>query len=401
MKIIAEGVLLEMLRSLMTAVTGVRAHQTMLDVTGNNVANVNTPGFKRDITVFQDLLYQTTQGATGPGAARGGVNAAQIGLGVRLAAIETIHEPGASQPTGNRTDMRISGDGFFVFRDGGSNLFSRAGNFTLDRNFDLVHSGTGYRVQGYQMMRSSLDPTAFVMDGALSDIRIPMGDKMDARETSVIGLRCNLNSATRPYLPIGFKDIPFGGAAGNGEDATIIIEGVPYRLTASTAFNSPTPATPPSIIEDYITYTLDTQPPSGSTVPISFAMTSITPQGMPVLSLMTAGAPVGSLTIRLPGSSNDTTVLFDGNSGTLSFTNAAGATLWETNVTQGMDYFSFTGTHTDATTTPPINETYQFMMEFHEDKMNGSPLTATVWWSGSRYSGSIYYGYTGKGRWYL
>ncbi|MDR3230268.1 MAG: flagellar hook-basal body complex protein, partial [Synergistaceae bacterium] len=100
-----------MLRSLMTAVTGVRAHQVMLDVTGNNIANVNTTGFKRDTTVFQDLLYQTSKGASGPGDNRGGANPAQVGLGVQVGAIETIHSQGFAQYTGNKSDMMISGEG--------------------------------------------------------------------------------------------------------------------------------------------------------------------------------------------------------------------------------------------------------------------------------------------------
>ena len=101
-----------MLRSLMTAVTGVKAHQTMLDVTGNNIANVNTTGYKKDFTIFQDLLYQTTQGASRPGDNRSGINSFQVGLGVSVASIETIHSQGAAQYTGNKSDMMINGDGF-------------------------------------------------------------------------------------------------------------------------------------------------------------------------------------------------------------------------------------------------------------------------------------------------
>ena len=79
-----------MLRSLMTAVTGVRAHQTMLDVTGNNIANANTTGFKKDATIFADLMYQANKYASGAGDSRGGINPAQVGLGVSVSAIETI-----------------------------------------------------------------------------------------------------------------------------------------------------------------------------------------------------------------------------------------------------------------------------------------------------------------------
>ncbi|MBQ7732830.1 MAG: flagellar hook protein FlgE, partial [Synergistaceae bacterium] len=80
-----------MLRSLFTAVTGVRAHQTMLDVTGNNISNANTVGFKKDFTIFSDIMYQSNKYASGASENRGGVNPAQVGLGVNVSAIETIH----------------------------------------------------------------------------------------------------------------------------------------------------------------------------------------------------------------------------------------------------------------------------------------------------------------------
>jgi flagellar hook protein FlgE len=178
----------------MTAVTGVRSHQTMLDVTGNNIANVNTTGFKKDMTIFQDLLYQTSQGASGPGDARGGTNPAQVGLGVKLGAIETIHSQGPAQYTGNKSDMMISGEGYFVLRDGSSRIYSRAGNFVLDADSDLVHSGTGYNVQGYKMVRDTVDPTKFITAGDISDIRIPMQSKLEARATELVGFKCNLDS---------------------------------------------------------------------------------------------------------------------------------------------------------------------------------------------------------------
>ncbi len=108
-----------MLRSLYSGISGLRAHQTMLDVTGNNIANVNTTGFKGSTTQFQDTLSQMTQGATGPQAATGGTNPAQVGLGVRVAGVTTNFTQGSAQTTGKATDMMISGDGFFVTNRGG------------------------------------------------------------------------------------------------------------------------------------------------------------------------------------------------------------------------------------------------------------------------------------------
>ena len=172
-----------MLRSLMTAVTGVRAHQTMLDVTGNNIANANTTGFKKDFTIFEDLMYQAQKDATRPGDGRGGINPAQVGLGTQVGAIETIFTQGAPSYTGNPSDMMIQGKGFFVYNGGGSNLYSRAGAIVQDENQDFVQSGTGYKLQGYAMERDPLNPTRFVQSNNLSTVNVPIGKKLDPSAT--------------------------------------------------------------------------------------------------------------------------------------------------------------------------------------------------------------------------
>ncbi|GGO77959.1 flagellar hook-basal body complex protein [Nocardioides deserti] len=139
-----------MLRSLFAGISGLRVNQTMLDVTGNNIANANTTGFKASTTVFQDTLSQMLTGASGENAARGGTNPIQIGLGVQLAATAMNVGQGSAQTTGRNTDLMISGDGFFVVRAGGEQLYTRAGAFTFDETGDLVSPGGG-RVQGYAL----------------------------------------------------------------------------------------------------------------------------------------------------------------------------------------------------------------------------------------------------------
>lgn len=341
----------------MSAVTGVRAHQTMLDVTGNNIANVNTTGFKKDFTVFQDLLYQTTKSASGPGDARGGVDPSQVGLGVQVAAIETIHTQGPAQYTGNNTDMMISGQGYFVFRDGQSRLYSRAGNFIVDSDLNLVHSGTGYRVQGYQMERDPLNPLNFIKSSELTDINIPMGKKMEARATTVVGYKCNLDSRSGVYLPIGYEDIPF---AGNGKAAQITMGGNPYTLTVVTS----------STAANYLTYNFGT----GSTsVPLTFSMVGIDDSGMPILSstYLTPGT-----NLVLPGNLS-ATVSYDNTTGALKLTSPiGGSTLWETNVRNKMTYSSFKLTNTDPTT----GGEYKFIAEFDEKNLTTSPVTMNLWW---------------------
>ena len=135
-----------MLRSLYTGVNGLRTHQTMMDVVGNNIANVNTAGYKTSTTVFQDVLSQTLQGAAAPGVpagTTGGTNPAQVGLGVQLGGISTNTSQGSSQLTGRSTDLAVQGDGYFVVQQNGEELYTRAGSFNLDATGQLVTTSGG------------------------------------------------------------------------------------------------------------------------------------------------------------------------------------------------------------------------------------------------------------------
>lgn len=137
-----------MLRSMYAGVSGLRTHQQMMDVTGNNIANVSTTGFKSSATVFQDTLSQTIAGAaapTGDGTVPpfGGTNPAQIGLGVRLGGISTNLAQGSSQLTGRATDIAVQGDGYFVIQTGNEALYTRAGSFSLDARGQLTTPAGG------------------------------------------------------------------------------------------------------------------------------------------------------------------------------------------------------------------------------------------------------------------
>ncbi|GAA2125272.1 flagellar hook protein FlgE [Arthrobacter humicola] len=176
-----------MLRSLYSGISGLRAHQTMLDVTGNNIANVNTAGFKASSTQFQDTLSQLQQGASGPQAGTGGSNPAQIGLGVRVAGVTTNFSQGSSQSTGRATDMMISGDGFFVTSKGGQQLFTRAGSFSPDAANQLV-SPDGGILQGWTATNGVINAGSPVGDITLNP------NTMVAKATDTVTMDGNLPS---------------------------------------------------------------------------------------------------------------------------------------------------------------------------------------------------------------
>lgn len=160
-----------MMRSLFSGVSGLRVHQTKMDVIGNNISNVNTVGFKASSVSFSDILYQTTQSSAGPNAATGtaGINAKQIGLGANLASIATsITKTGGSQRTDNPFDLMIEGDGFFVVNNGTGNFFTKAGSFNVDSAGTLC-TPTGANVMGWQV--NPEDPTKCIAD-TVSPLRI-------------------------------------------------------------------------------------------------------------------------------------------------------------------------------------------------------------------------------------
>lgn len=166
-----------MMRSMYSGVAGLKTHQTKMDVIGNNIANVNTVGFKSMNVTFNELMYQTTQKASGPNAATGtgGVNARQIGLGVKMGAINTnITQQGATQTTNNPFDIQITGDAFFVVSNGSENFFTRDGSFYVDGIGNLCMTSNGYNVMGWQV-----DPeTMNIRKETVSPLRIMSADNM-------------------------------------------------------------------------------------------------------------------------------------------------------------------------------------------------------------------------------
>ncbi len=154
-----------MMRSLYAGVAGLKTHQTRMDVIGNNIANVNTTAYKSQSMTFSDLMYQTTQAASGANATTGvgGTNARQIGLGSKTSAIKTaITTQGATQTTNDPFDVMITGDSFFIVNNGSENFFTRDGSFYVDGAGNLAMTSTGYNVMGW--LPDTEDPTTIKQD---------------------------------------------------------------------------------------------------------------------------------------------------------------------------------------------------------------------------------------------
>ena len=185
-----------MLRSLFSGISGLRAHQQMMDTTGNNIANVNTTGYKSSQTTFEDTLSQLVRSAGAPQGGVGGTNPAQIGLGVRLGGISNNFSQGAAQTTGRSTDLMIQGDGFFVVQNAGQDLYTRNGSFSFDTNGSLVTSDGGV-VQGWSANNGVVNTNS-----AVSPIQLPMGTLLPPKATGQVTVGGNLPGDTTSANPI-------------------------------------------------------------------------------------------------------------------------------------------------------------------------------------------------------
>ena len=188
-----------MMRSLYAGVSGMQNHQTRLDVIGNNVANVNSTGFKRGRVNFRDMISQQMSGAASPTTEVGGVNPKEVGLGVTVAAIDTVFTQGNLQTTGVSTDVAIQGNGFFILKNGEESFYTRAGAFSLDSEGTLVNPANGLRVQGW-MAEEINGQMVLQTAGSTEDLIIPVGSKDPAKATENVNFACNLNKNTPEIL---------------------------------------------------------------------------------------------------------------------------------------------------------------------------------------------------------
>lgn len=183
-----------MLRSMYSGITGLRNFQDQLDVVANNIANVNTIGFKGSRTTFQSTLFQTLAAGNAPQDLLGGINPMQIGLGSKIASIDKLMTQGSPMSTGKTTDMMIQGEGFFILSDGVGQYYTRAGNFTRDYNGFFVDPASGMKLQGWTARLTPDGQRIVDTNDPIGDIQISSGQVMPAKQTSFVKLAHNLNA---------------------------------------------------------------------------------------------------------------------------------------------------------------------------------------------------------------
>ncbi len=180
-----------MMRALFAGVAGLRNHQTQMDVIGNNIANINTVGFKASRVTFKEAFAQLLEGASRPSGNLGGSNPIQVGTGANLGSIDQLFTQGSLETTGQPFDLAIQGDGMFVLSKGTRRLYTRAGNFQLDADGRLVSPSSGFVVQGINADAAG----NFTTTNAISDVQLRLGDKAPAQVSSQITLTGNLDAS--------------------------------------------------------------------------------------------------------------------------------------------------------------------------------------------------------------
>src|SRR5688572_21737785 len=228
-----------MLRSMNSAITGLKMHQMYMDVIGNNIANVNTNAFKTGRINFQSLLSSTIRSSVAPTEVRGGINNVQVGMGMTVAGVEQVNTQGAFNTTSKVTDMAIQGDGFFIMTDGFQNFYTRDGSFDLDQGGMLVSPNTGLRVAGWKADNGVINATGAPQGG----ITIPLGQDVEARRTSAIEFNGNLNGSPTHTFLSGVAEAASETGLGGTSQVGFKIE---HKDTITFSFNGVTYTTPPS-----------------------------------------------------------------------------------------------------------------------------------------------------------
>jgi len=229
-----------MMGSLYAGVSGLKNHQTQMDVISNNIANVNTIGFKSGRVNFQEALVQTYKGAGRPSAITGGTNPQQLGLGMKVSSIDTLYTQGGLETTGQITDLAIQGSGYFILGDGyGNSYYTRAGAFGFDANSTLVDLSSGLFVMG-KMADSSGEISSM---STIGQIQLPFGQQDPARATEEITLASNLDASATDSLASlintgGSNITAVNGTAADGVGGQHVISITGAQPTSSTVTGS-------------------------------------------------------------------------------------------------------------------------------------------------------------------
>src|SRR5713226_4292743 len=306
-----------MMRSMFAAISGLKNHQTFMDVVDNNIANVNTTGFKQSRVTFQDILSQTLRGASGPQGGRGGVNAEQIGLGVLVSGIDTIQSQGTLQSTGKSTDMAIQGDGYFVMSDGKQNMFTRDGAFDLALDGTLASASSGLHLMGWQA-----NPVTGIVNTTVppTNITVPIGAGMTGKASTSLTVNGNLDSNN---LGGAVNAVPVSTTVYDAQGNAVPITWTFTKSAANTWGAVPTTTAAGS---STITFNGSGKVASGGTgtLTVTLANGATTPQPVSVdfsamtqlastpsdLSSNTDGASAGSLTSFTVGQAGDITGVY-------------------------------------------------------------------------------------------
>jgi len=219
------------MRSLFSGVSGLKGHQTRMDVIGNNIANVNATGFKSSRVTFADTLSQTQTAASAPGDTLGGTNPKQIGLGTGVASIDLLFTDGSAQQTGKNTDVALSGNGLFVVKSGKDTYYTRDGAFEFDADGNYVLPGSGHYVQGWMAKDGVL-----TTNGGIENIVVKAGKSMAAKASEKITYENNLNSAALTISKISGGNGTIQAADVSASNpVTLNINGTTYTVTGITS----------------------------------------------------------------------------------------------------------------------------------------------------------------------
>ncbi len=272
-----------MIGSLFTAITGLQSFQQDMNVVANNIANVNTIGYKGDETTFESMLSQTLQSASAPTATTGGSDPKQIGLGVQLTGVDPIFTQGSAETTGKPTDLMIQGSGFFVMNNAGTTYYTRDGAFDRDSNGNIVNPSTGMMAQGYQAQGS---PPTVNTSAPLGPINIP--SSYASFNISADGVVSGISSTGSTTVLGQVALVNFPNPSG--------LQGAGNNLYLST-LNSGTPNTTPNTVPQFAANTAVT--PSTTAVPnfpsIVYPTAAVVPSGVTVAGTYTP-APATPIT---------------------------------------------------------------------------------------------------------